>query len=350
VKALLLPVDNSGCGYYRMHEPARAIRESGADIEMEFDSGLDVDGERTQGVTVLHSVNPHGADVVVFQRPTNMLNLDAMRMLQARGIACVVEIDDLMHGVSNAHAGYKGIIKDGAAHRVLQCAREADWVTVTSPALAREYGQHGRVSVIPNAIPRRIAELTPAYERPFRTLTVGWTGSVFTHPHDLQEVGTGLQTALTRSEGALRFAILGQAYGARERLGLGSDPIEYPWNASVDAYLESVGQLFDIGIAPLRDDKFNKSKSWLKPLEYAARGVYVIRSKVDEYERLGIGWRARSPKDWAQGITRAASDMDHRWVQTAINRETVLQKHLTEHTADLWLTAWRNALDQRARA
>jgi hypothetical protein len=42
--------------------------------------------------------------------------------------------------------------------------------------------------------------------------------------------------------------------------------------------------------------------------------------------------------------------MDHRWVQTAINRETVLQKHLTEHTADLWLTAWRNALDQRARA
>lgn len=350
MKVLLLRADQSGCAYYRMIEPARAIREAGIDIEIEIDDGLDVDGERAGGSTSLHSVDPHGADVVVFQRPSNMMMLDAIRLLQVKGVACVVEIDDLFHAVSNAHAGHGGIIEDKAADRILDCAQQADLVTVTTKALARFYGRKTNVHIIPNAIPRRIAELPPAYLRGPEAITVGWTGSVFTHPHDLQEMGTGLRTALDRSQGKARFIILGQSMGAQERLGLASPPAEYPWLPDVDHYLQTVGREFDVGLAPLRDDKFNAAKSWLKPLEYAARGVYAIRSPTYEYTSLGIGRYCKNAKDWAIQITKAVQDPLMRGEYAEKMRDRVLDAHLTEHTAELWVAAWREALDIRARA
>lgn len=352
MKVLLLPADSSGCRYYRMEEPAKAIRESGADVEIEIQTHLDVDGERNTGTgeTVLRSVDAHGADVVVFQRPTNMMMLDAMRMLQAKGVACVVEIDDLLHAVSNAHAGHRAIVQDKADGRVLAMAREADMVTVTTPALLREYARHGRGRVIPNAIPRRILELPPAFERTPNIVHVGWTGSVFTHPHDLQMIGTGLRTALDRSPQTSRFSILGQARGAQERLGLARPPAELSWLGSVDHYLQELGSQFDVGLAPLRDDRFNRAKSWLKPLEFAARGVYVVRSVIDEYESLGIGLRAKSPKDWAKWVDRGITSSDYRANAAAAMRERVRAEHLTEHTVDRWLSAWRQALDHRTGA
>jgi glycosyltransferase involved in cell wall biosynthesis len=345
VKVLLLPADKSGCGYYRMTEPVRAIQELGFDVELEVDYGLDVDGERVNGVTTLRDVDPHGADVVVFQRPSNMMMLSAMRLLQSRGIACVVEIDDLFHSVSNAHAGYRGIVQDGAAERILACAREADLVTVATPALAVEYGRHGRVAVVPNAMPERVLDLPPAYERNPDPVTVGWT-----HPHDLQIVGTGLRTALDRSSGQARFAILGQAHGAQERLNLASSVEEIRWLPDVDEYLQEIGQRFEIGVAPLRDDRFNRSKSWLKPLEYGSRGVFIVRSRVDEYERLGLGMPARSPKDWARWLSKAVTDYDYRATAAEGVRERIRAFHLTQHTAERWVAAWRQALENRTRS
>jgi hypothetical protein len=85
-------------------------------------------------------------------------------------------------------------------------------------------------------------------------------------------------------------------------------------------------------------------------LEYSARGVFAVRSPSAEYERLGLGYRARRPRDWATALTRAIEDADWRREQAAANREQVLAHHLTEHTAELWATAWRRARDIRTRA
>ncbi len=60
--------------------------------------------------------------------------------------------------------------------------------------------------------------------------------------------------------------------------------------------------------------------------------------------------RARRPRDWAAGLTRAIEDADWRREQAAANREQVLARHLTEHTAELWATAWRTAREKRSRA
>jgi hypothetical protein len=188
-----------------------------------------------------------------------------------------------------------------------------------------------------------------AYDRRPDVLTIGWTGSVGTHPYDLQEVGSGLQRALDATRGRSRFTILGQTWNTRGALGLSEEPTEVAWLPDVDSYVATLGELFDVGIAPLRIDRFNTSKSWLKGLEYAARGVAFVRSPTDEYERLGLGWRARNAKDWAKALTTLVQDDDRRYEQAAAARESVLAGHLTEHTAERWASAWRAAADRAAR-
>jgi hypothetical protein len=258
-------------------------------------------------------------------------------------------MDDLLTGVPFGHQAHHRLVREGKGDLALQCAREADLVTTSTPALLEEYAKHGRGVVVPNAIPRRIAELPPAYERDPEILTIGWTGNVLGHPYDLQEMGSGLQQALDRTRPTSRLLVLGQKWDLRNRLGLSAEPDEVPWLADVDSYATALGELFDIGIAPLRLDRFNACKSWLKPLEYAARGVYCVRARSAEYERLGLGMPARAPKDWAKWITVGVEDADRRRETAAAAREHVLTQHLTEHTAERWVAAWRTALENRAR-
>ena len=351
MNVLLSTTGYIGPDYYRIREPARAIEEAGLGIRVTIQRGLSttVRPSSAGGDPEVVDVDAQGADVVVLQLPRTPEMLQCIRILQAQGVAVVVEMDDLLSAIPFGHPSHQALIRKGKARVALACAREADFVTVSTPVLLGEYATRGRGAVVPNAIPRRIAELPPAYEREPEIVTVGWSGSVLGHPYDLQEMGSGLQQALDTTRGASRFMILGRKADARERLALSAEPEEVPWIPDVDGYARSLGELFDVGVAPLRDDRFNSAKSWLKVLEFAARGVHVVRAPSAEYERLGLGLRARSPRDWAKFLTTAIRDADRRREQAVRARETVLSAHLTEHTVGGWVTAWEQAVDARAR-
>lgn len=338
-----MPADRSGCGFYRMIEPAAAVAAAYPEWDVVVGDGLPVEVEPiTRQIT---GVDTGGADVVVLQRPVNPHQIELIR---AKGAAVVVEMDDLLSAVPHGHAGYDALVRSGAADAAVACARLADWVTVSTPALLGEYARHGRGDVVPNAIPRRLAELPPAYQRTPRSLTVGWTGYVATHPYDLQTVGSGVQQAL-HATGA-RFTVIGRAEGVARALALSEEPGEVPPIPDVAEFVTAVGDILDVGISPLRDDRFGRAKSWLKPLEYAARGVLPIYGPGPEYRRLGLGVSAVRPRDWAAAITRADRDPDWRAEQAAAAHAAVLDRHLVEHTAHLWAAAWKSAADQRTRA
>ena len=352
MRVLLTHAIAPGSTYYRIEEPAGAVRAAGLGVEVAVSRGI---GTTMRSVTdgaplEVVDVDAQGADVVVLQLPKTAEMLQVQRLLQAQGVAVVVEMDDLLSGVPFGHMGHDALVRQRAGDIAARAAREADMVTTSTPALLREYARHGRGAVIENAVPRRIAELPPAYERSPETLTIGWTGNVYNHPYDLQEMGSGLQQALDRTSGQSRLVILGQKWDLKDRLRLPVEPEEVPWVMDVDGYATQMGELFDIGIAPLRVDRFNTSKSWLKPLEYSARGVYCVRARTEEYERLGLGMPARSPKDWAKWLTLGVTDADRRREVAAAAREHVLAHHLTEYTAERWAAAWRTARDNRTRA
>ena len=352
MRVLIAQSGSSGSAYYRVDEPARAVNEAGLGVEVIIRRGLATTMRRgpEDPEPQVVDVDAEGADVVVLQLPKTVAMLQCLRILQSQGVAVVVEMDDLLSGVPYGHTAHRALVRNGKGQLALDCAREADIVTTSTPALLQEYAPHGRGAVVPNAIPRRIAELPPAYERTPETVTIGWTGNVQGHPYDLQELGSGLEQALDRTRAQSRLLILGQKWDLRSRLFLSREPDEVRWLPDVDAYARTMGELLDIGIAPLRLDRFNECKSWLKPLEYAARGVYCVRARSAEYERLGLGVPARAPKDWAKWITLGVQDADRRREVATAAREQALAFHLTEHTAERWADAWRTALDNRARS
>jgi hypothetical protein len=351
MRVLLARSGSKGSAYYRIDEPARAVQDAGLDVDVAVRTGLNTVMRRTADAgPQVAEVDAEGADVVVLQLPKTPEMLQIIRILQAQGIAVVVEIDDLLSGVPFGASAHHGLVRSGMGDMALQCAREADLVTVTTPALLEAYATHGRGAVVPNAIPRRIAELPPAYERDPELVTIGWTGNLLGHPYDMQEMGSGLQQALDRTRSRSRMVVMGQKWDLSQRLGLTTEPAELPWIPDIDTYAARIGEVFDIGIAPLRLDRFNTCKSWLKPLEYSARGVYCVRAKSAEYERLGLGVPARAPKDWAKWLTAGVENADRRREMAAAAREQVLASHLTEHTVERWVGAWRSALDNRARS
>jgi hypothetical protein len=352
MNVLLTTAGHIGPDYYRVEEPARAVEESGLGVRVTVQRGLTTTMRPSSGggPSEVSDVDAQGADVVVLQLPKTAEMLQCIRILQAQGVAVVVEMDDLLSAVPYGHPGHTMLVRKGMGRRALECAREADFVTASTPLLLEEYAPRGRGAVVPNAIPRRIAELPPAYEREPGVVTVGWPGSVLGHPYDLQEMGSGLQQALDSTRGASRFLILGQKADVRQRLALPEEPDEVPWIHDVDRYTQALGELFDVGVAPLRIDRFNTAKSWLKALEFAARGVYFVRSPSAEYERLGLGMRARSPRDWAKWITMGIQDAEKRREHAVRAREVVLAGHLTEHTVEGWVSAWQQAVDNRARS
>ena len=353
MNVLMLYSASAGSQHYRVREPAAAVNGAGlTDVRVTVQRGIattvrpatpDVPSEVT-------AVDVPDADVVVMQLPKTEAMLQTMRLLQDHGIAVVVEMDDLLSGVPYGHSGHDALVRSGMARWARECARQADFVTTSTPALLEEYAGHGRGAVVPNAVPRRVAELPPAYERTADVVHVGWTGNVYNHPYDLQEMGSGLQQALDRTRGRSQFLVLGQKWDVRERLRPPEEPVEVPWMHDVEDYMTAIGELFDVGIAPLRLDRFNECKSWLKPLESSARGVLCVRARTPEYEPLGLGLPAKAPKDWAKWLTVGIDDADPRRELAAAARDKVLAGPVMDHTVERWTGAWKAALDNRARA
>src|SRR5881275_2469522 len=127
---LVKSAHSAGSVHYRIDEPARAIRETDADVEMTLRTGIPTTMRPTAdgGAEEIVDVDSSGADVVVLQLPKTPAMLQTIRLLQSRGVAVVVEVDDLLSGVPYGHMGHHTLVRRGMAQVFEQCAREADLV------------------------------------------------------------------------------------------------------------------------------------------------------------------------------------------------------------------------------
>lgn len=272
--------------------------------------------------------------------------LDAIGRFQRGGAAVVVELDDDMQALSPRHVLWPAIqpVKNPALNwRVLReaCAR-ADLVTVSTPALAERYGLPGRVQVIPNHIPASYLDVE-RFEHD--GLVVGWSGTVATHPYDLQ-VTRGAVAKAVAAAGA-EFTVIGAEAGVQRALALTSEPwpvgfLRLPW------YPVGMAQ-FDVGIVPLEASMFNEAKSYLKGLEFAALGVPFVASSTAPYRWLaqqGVGQVAVKAKGWDQALRRLLASATVRDDQAARGREWAKGQTI-EGNAGMWMEAWGRAAASR---
>ena len=95
----------------------------------------------------------------------------------------------------------------------------------------------------------------------------------------------------------------------------------------------------DIAVAPLHHTYFNKSKSFIKAMEYSVNGVPIVATKIDPYEefdnKTGSIFLCEGHKDWVETLESLINDEKLRESYGKKSLSRVKQLSL-EKTYDKW--------------
>jgi glycosyltransferase involved in cell wall biosynthesis len=286
--------DFAGSGWYRAQVPAAELRRRGHDATV--GSSLDKD-------TV------PGLDVVVLERQFLEAARYAIEDANDQGKVTVYDIDDDYWHVPPTNPGYDVWQMPDMLSGVEDCVRAVKVVTTPSPVLAASLGRlNPNVRILPNMLPG------PDWPEPSREprsgrVIVGWAGGG-SHFTDLKLLSGVVEQLLSEFPG-VEF----RTHGVRDVPFQPAERLKVLPGVPLAEYPELLAT-FDIGVAPLEDTLFNRSKSDLKVVEYGAVGIPVVASKVAPYEasvRSGkTGFLAGSAKDWLKELRRLVTDAGAR--------------------------------------
>lgn len=361
MKITVYPADSSGCGAFRLIWAAEELSRQGHDIDLKppehRDIRLKISGNRRRDKdSHCEDVLDLDTDVIVLQRITHQFMAEAVPILRARGIAVVVDVDDdlsSIHPTNPAYAGYhpknqwRVNRKSGEFNRnswlhFKTACQEATTVTVSTPALLDLYATRGQGKVIYNHLPAHYFGVD--HQDSDR---IGWPASLASHPDDPSVLG-GAMARLCADPGA--FHVVGDPTGCGFAFGLTRDPSGHDHQIALDEWPLRVAEL-GIGIAPLADTRFNRCKSWLKPLELSALGVPWVGSPRAEYtrlHRLDCGILADTPRRWHRELKRLQESPSLRR-DLAEQGRAVADGFRLEPNAWRWLEVWSAAYDLERR-
>lgn len=322
------PMDLTGCGSYRILWPAALIGENIRIVDPGDDAGVQVSVGRDN--EVLDVSIPTDCDTVLVQRPTSTLVVNTLIALKRAGIKVIVEVDDDLMVLSPRHPSWELLRLPGnRPDAFVDACRMADRVIASTKELLRKYG-FGHGVYIPNYLPPHFfaAPDNSARVHP----SIGWPGSISTHPDDLSVLGNAL-TGL-----GVPVRIVGPS-STRGRTLLGVD-VDFTGSVEFKDWIPAVSQIHT-GIAPLALTPFNKAKSSIKPIEMAVARVPFVCSPTDEYVATGAGLVARDnkPREWAKLLRRLLNEPGLREHEIGRNYE-VAQKWALEDHLDEWRDAW----------
>lgn len=344
MKVIAMPAKDDMSSLLRVTWPAQELIIGGADVEIVDEPWMIRERDRE-----VVEIEAPPCDVLVLCRPQHENIAQSIPLLQAAGIAVVVDYDDdlsAIHPQNHAVAAFDPDRNPRSnwkwAHA---CAEAADLVTVSTPALLDVYAAHGRGLVLPNRLPSWRVPERPDYEGPVR---LGWPGFIGTHPTDLLEMDgaagkvlrrigepfhvIGGGKGLTVAQRARDNAIIERQVGWRVRGGGFVDKTEWPQALTA----------LDVGVVPAARSRFNAAKSALKSMELAAAGAAVIASPIPDNRRAaadGLCVIAEDRHDWGRLLRRFVGDDQARLEQAERGRAGVAAHLLDRHVGDWW-DAW----------
>jgi glycosyltransferase involved in cell wall biosynthesis len=287
-----------------------------------------------------------GMDVVVSQRVNAYEGLGLWRRWNTPWRRTVYENDDDVFNITHENISAYDSYKEGSELReaVKRYCDTASLITVSTPYLGDRHRElsEGRVpvEVLPNYINEWVLDL-PHDERQGR-LRLGWMGGA-SHVRDLEEAANSVRRFMQRHQD-WDMIVSGTDY--RRSFRVDKNRLFYvPWIG-----VASQPKLFyrmidyDIGICPLLDTQFARSKSPIKALEYSARGIPVIASRVEPYAKFihdGVdGFLVKTPHEWLNRLETLANDEDLRLKMGAAAKENARQ-HLIENHWPEWVNAYK---------
>jgi glycosyltransferase involved in cell wall biosynthesis len=344
----------SGCCWYRVAVPLAEMARHGHEVT--FRSGGNERGNRPITLAEMQ-----GHDIVLGQRFNHYGGMGTWRKARTPTSRLVYEVDDDVFSVTPVnwqafHVYSRPEIREAVTHQ----AQVSDLVTVTTEHLAgvmRAETGNENVAVLPNCIPGWVLDIEkPPQERP----AIGWAGGA-SHGSDVGLVVNSVRRFLQRFPG-WDFHLGGTDYSESflnpngrqltRKPALSNRVLHVPWVPVYEQprkYYEAAK--FDIGLAPLLGTEFDLSKSNVKVLEYAARGIPAIATDCEVYSsfiRHGEnGFLVKQEHEWLSYMSELANDDALRAKMGAAAKETA-REYVIEKNWHLWEDAYASLFRSRA--
>ncbi len=328
-------VDHSGCFHYRLKLPFDQLTALGHDAFYGPD---------------LARVDLDGVDAVVGQRITLPGPSRWWQAAARRGDHLLVyETDDDLAHIDPGNTAALAFLAPDLQANYRRNLAVANLVTVSTEHLAESVKEFtsAPIVVLPNRIPRWLTEHVPT--RREDVTTIGWAGST-SHAVDWEEAAGPVRRFVTRTPGVElhTFGMHHAAAGRRSQI-LGAvhqtwpNTRHSPWRKNIDEFLRALD--FHVGLAPLRPSVFNRSKSAIKVLEYAALGIPAVVSDTGPYPRFvedGVtGFLVNRTYEWETSLR--AMMLPGVIEQLGKAAHVLAQRHLIEDHAQGWVDEYEKA-------
>jgi glycosyltransferase involved in cell wall biosynthesis len=367
LKVLVIPSDRTGVSYYRSTNPHIALETlypNEFHVDVDYEPNLNDDAFLKQ------------YDIIHYHRTIG--NFEQMPMLNKKlkdlGIISIMDLDDYW-APGPHHPAYLLIKNSKMDVKILDNIKIAENVTTTTSIFATEIAKYNKnVFVLPNAIDPTEKQFIPNLE-PSDRIRIGWLGGS-SHLKDL-EILNGVVSKL-RGDGLLdkvQFVLCGfdlrgthtdidQATGQQktrnilpresvwfqyERIftddyksispeykdfllkfkqeeypNVANEPYRRVWTKPISTYASNYN-LFDISLAPIEENIFNKVKSQLKVIEAGFHHKAIIAQEFGPYKidltnaiQFGGGFdltansilidSKKNHKDWYTAIKKLVKD------------------------------------------
>jgi glycosyltransferase involved in cell wall biosynthesis len=305
VKIFVAHDGGTGCCYYRMELPIRQLEKHGHEVtwrSVNDDVGATITGS-----------DMAGHDLIIGQRLNVHRGMEAWRRARGPFSRLVYDTDDDCFSVNpESWAAYQLYSKPEVRDAVEHMAGISDLVTVTTEHLAgvmREHTGAGNITVLPNYIPEFVLDTVPPSQSGHKRPAIGYQGGA-SHGTDIGVMAAPVRRFLKRFPGwDLRLG----GTDFRPTFRAGDQGKFSPWVPIYDnpaGYYSTLD--WDIGLAPLAMRTFDYSKSNLKVLEYAARGIPSVATDCVLYQsfiRHGEnGFLVKEDHEWLKYLSILASD------------------------------------------
>jgi tetratricopeptide (TPR) repeat protein len=309
---------SDGDGLYRLHQPSLYL-------------------SRLPGVAVVdchysHRVLPglvEAADVLVLPFFNNWDLFPLLDKRRQAGQATVFEANDYFYDVQPwSPIGPQW--QDRAIQEEYRLfMAHADAVQTSTEQLARRWRAWSRrVAVFPN----QLTNVPPLASPPPRPLTIGWGGSPG-HFADWYHLAPCLQNWLT-AHPDVHLAVMTNEF-AQPFFRLPPERYHFTRFGTLADYLRFLGSV-DIGLAPLLPTEYNRCRSDVKFLEYAAHGVAGIYADLEPYRDMVVpgetGLVYRTEDEFLACMDRLANDANlRRGIRERAHAYVARERRLADH-------------------
>jgi glycosyltransferase involved in cell wall biosynthesis len=326
IKILVVPSDRTGVSYFRSTNPHIALENKYPDefhIDVDYEPQLNND-EWLKQYDIIHYHRTLGNYEMMENLNNHLKNL---------GIISIMDLDD--HWAPGTHHPAYHLIKNNKLdEKIINNLKTAQYITTTTDIFAKEISKLNKnVFVLPNAIDPTERQFTPNLE-PSERIRIGWLGGS-SHLKDL-EILKGVVNRLKSDNlmDKIQFVLCGfdirgthtvidqntkqqttrnitpmesvwyqyekiftddyktispeykeflMKFKQIEYENIANEPYRRVWTKPISTYASNYN-LFDISLAPLEENTFNKVKSQLKVIEAGFHHKAIIAQNFGPYQ------------------------------------------------------------------